>query len=120
MPQNVRQSAVDAFFAKSNADVRATYDAVLRAARALGAVRESVKKTSIHLEKTKTAFAGVAARKDALVLTLKSSRPVTSPRIHRAEQTSANRWHLELRLRTPADVDRELCAWLRQAYALAS
>jgi hypothetical protein len=120
MPQTVAQSAVDPFFAKSNSDVRATYDAVLRAASVLGPVRESVKKTSIHLEKTRTAFAGVAARKDALVLTLKSRRPVTSPRIHRSEQTSANRWHLELRLRTPADVDRELRAWLRQAYELAS
>jgi hypothetical protein len=111
---------VNAFFARSNSDVRATYDAVLRAAGALGPVRESVKKTSIHLEKTRTAFAGIAARKDALVLTLKSSRPLTSPRIHRAEKTSANRWHLELRLRTPADIDRELRAWLRQAYAVAS
>jgi hypothetical protein len=115
MPQTVTQSAVDAFFARSNADVRATYDAVLRAARALGPVQESLKKTSIHLEKTRTAFAGVAARKDALILTLKASASVKSPRIHRAEQTSANRWHLELRLCSPADVDRELRGWLRQA-----
>jgi hypothetical protein len=120
MPSNATAPAVATLFAKSNPNVRATYDAILQAARALGPVRESPKKTSIHLEKTRTAFAGVATRKDAIVLTLKTSGPVRSARVHRAEQASTNRWHLEVRLSSPADVDRELRAWLKQAYALAS
>jgi hypothetical protein len=41
--------SVASHFTKSSATVRATYDAVLRAARALGPVREEAKKTSIHL-----------------------------------------------------------------------
>ena len=120
MPRDATTPKVATLFAKSNPNVRATYDAILRCARALGPVRESPKKTSIHLEKTKTAFAGIATRKDVLVLTLKASGPIPSARVHRAEQASANRWHLELRLSSPADVDRELRAWLKQAYALAS
>ena len=39
--------------------------------------------------------------------------------VERSQQPSANRWHHEVRLRTPSDVDRELRAWLEKAYELA-
>src|SRR3954464_6661414 len=104
-------------FTKSADHVKQTYEGLLVAARKLGPVLEEPKKTSIHLVR-ESAFAGVATRRDALVLTLKSDHPIESPRVHRAEQTSANRWHLELRLAAPKDVDAELRRWLRQAYAL--
>ena len=110
--------SVGSHFAKSGAAVRATYDEVLRAARALGPVREEAKKTSIHLVRS-SAFAGVATRSTSLILTLKAATRVTSSRVRRAEQTSAHRWHLEIPLATPADVDAELRAWLKQAYELA-
>jgi hypothetical protein len=110
--------AVSAHFEKSAPAVRATYDAILKASRALGRVVEDPKKTSIHLVRDK-AFAGIATRKDALILTLKSTRAIKSPRVHRAEQASAKRWHLEIRLRAPVEVDRELRGWLADAYALA-
>ena len=110
--------SVASHFAKSDAPVRATYDAVLHAARTLGPVREEAKKTSIHLVRS-SAFAGVATRSNRLILTLKAATKVTSSRVRRAEQTSANRWHLEIPLATPADVDAELRTWLKQAYELA-
>lgn len=109
---------VASHFTRSAAPVRATYDAVLRAARSLGPVREEPKKTSIHLVRS-SAFAGVATRRNSLVLTLKASKNVKSARVRRAEQTSANRWHLEIALATPHEVDAELRAWLQQAYELA-
>ena len=56
---------------------------------------------------------------DYLVLTLKSDHKSTSSRIHRQEQASANRFHSEIRLQSPGDVDQELKAWLRHAYELA-
>jgi len=90
----------------------------MAAARSLGPVREEPKKTSIHLVRS-SAFAGVATRSNSLVLTLKAARKVDSSRVRRAEQTSANRWHLEIPLATPRDVDAELRAWLQQAYELA-
>jgi hypothetical protein len=104
-------------FTKSGPSVQQTYEALLVAAHKLGPVREEPKKTSIHLMR-ESAFAGVATRRDALVLTLKSDHPIVSPRIHRAEQTSANRWHLEIRLAAPKDVDAEVRRWLKHAYAL--
>jgi hypothetical protein len=98
--------------------VRAVYDRLLAAARRFGPFQEEPKKTSIHLAR-KTAFAGVATRKDALILTLKSATDLKSPRIGKHEQASANRWHLEVRLDDPAQVDGEIEGWLRAAYELA-
>ena len=81
-------------------------------------MHEHPKKTSIHLT-NRTAFAGVATRKDALILTIKSAADIASPRVHKHEQTSANRWHLEVRLENPDQVDQEVIGWLRKAYELA-
>jgi uncharacterized protein DUF5655 len=118
MPSSKTGYSVASHFEKSTPNVRATYVELLKAARKLGPVREDPKKTSIHLVR-ETAFAGVATRKDGLILTLKASSRMTSPRVHRAEQASANRWHLELRLASPGDVDAELRGWIAQAYDLA-
>jgi len=98
--------------------VKATYAAILAAARSLGTVHEDPKKTSIHLNR-KTAFAGIATRRASLILTLKSSADVASPRIRKRERVSANRWHLEVEVGAPSDVDRELRRWLKRAYELA-
>jgi hypothetical protein len=98
--------------------VRATYDRILAAVKRLGPFQEEPKKTSIHLAR-KTAFAGVATRKNALILTLKSATDLKSPRISKHERASANRWHLEVRLDDPAQVDDELEGWLIAAYELA-
>lgn len=106
-------------FTKSDPEVHETYRRVLQAARAIGPVVEESKKTSIHLV-ARTAFAGVATRRSSLILTLKSAKDIRSPRIEKREQVSANRWHVEIRLATPSDVDRQLTTWLSAAYALAS
>ena len=110
--------SVAAHFAGKDPTVRATYQRLLDVARTLGPVTEEAKKTSIHLVRD-TAFAGVATRRSSLILTLKSAADISSPRIEKREQTSANRWHLEVRLEKPAHVDRQLTAWLKAAYALA-
>lgn len=110
---------VESHFAKSAPDVLATYRRLLKAARALGRVAEEPKKTSIHLVRD-TAFAGVAVRRSSLILTLKSAQDIRSPRVEKREQVSANRWHLEVRLQQPADVDGQLTDWLTAAYQLAS
>lgn len=106
-------------FANRAPEVKATYAAILKAAKKLGPVNEEAKKTSIHLVR-KSAFAGVATRKTALILTLKSDSDIASKRIARREQASAHRWHLEIKLETPEQVDREIIQWLERAYALAS
>ena len=109
---------VASHFTKSAPAVLSTYRQLLQTARTLGPVAEDPKKTSIHLVR-QTAFAGVATRRDSLILTLKSARDIRSRRIAKREQASAHRWHVEIRLEKPADVDRQLTRWLKAAYALA-
>ena len=94
------------------------YKRILAAAESIGPFREEPKKTSIHLAR-RSAFAGVATRKDALILTIKSASDIRSKRIVRREQASANRWHLEVRLDDPKQVDRELKSWLADAMRLS-
>lgn len=105
-------------FAGKDPTVRATYQRLIDVARTLGPVTEEAKKTSIHLIRH-TAFAGVATRRSSLILTLKSAKDIRSPRIEKREQASANRWHLEVRLEKPAQIDRQLTGWLKAAYKLA-
>lgn len=110
---------IKAHFEGKDAAVRQIYDRVLKSAQKFGAVGEDPKKTSIHLV-NRTAFAGVATRKSAIILTVKSDRKLSSPRMHKSEQTSASRFHHEVRLTSPAEVDSELVKWLKDAYALSS
>jgi len=110
---------VDSHFKSKDASVRQVYDRILKATKLCGPVGEEPKKTSIHLM-NQTAFAGVATHKSALVLTIKSDRKLSSPRIHKSEQTSANRFHHEVKLTSPAEVDAELVQWLKDAYALSA
>lgn len=95
------------------------YDTLLATARAFGPVSEDAKKTSVHLVR-RTAFAGVAVRRSSLILTLKSKTDIVHARVIKREQVSAHRWHIEIRLETVADVDRQLAIWLRAAYDLAA
>ena len=111
-------TTVASHFTRSDPAVLATYRRLLAAARGLGRVTEEPKKTSIHLVRD-TAFAGVATRRSSLIVTLKSAKDIRSPRIETREQTSAGRWHVEVRLEKPADVDRQLTNWLTAAYDLA-
>ncbi len=87
---------VKSHFERKAAAVRQTYDRLVKSSRKFGPVGEEPKKTSIHLV-NRTAFAGVATRKSAIILTIKSDRKLSSPRIHKSEQTSAKRFHHEVK-----------------------
>jgi hypothetical protein len=105
-------------FAKSQPAVKATYAAILQAVERFGEVRVEAKKTSIHLC-AKSAFAGVHPQSAALMLTVRAAVEIKSPRVRKAEQTSASRWHMDLKVTSPEDVDHELIGWLRAAYDLS-
>lgn len=114
-----RPTALGSHFQGRDANVAATYGVLLSAVRRLGPVTEDPKKTSIHLVRD-SALAGVTTQKSALILTLKSRTRLKSPRIRKQEQVSTNRWHVEVRLTQPGEVDEELCGWLAAAYELAA
>jgi Domain of unknown function (DUF5655) len=117
MSQN--QFSIAGHFTGKESVTRKIYDRLLKMSEKFGPVVEEPKKTSIHLV-NKTAFAGVATRKSAITLTIKSDRKLASPRIHKSEQTSANRFHHEVKVTSPSDVDSELVSWLKAAYELSA
>ena len=106
-------------FAKSEPNVEKTYTAILRAVSKFGDVRAEEKKTSIHVC-AKTGFAGVHPRKSAILLNIRSATPIKSERIRKVERVSANRFHNEMLLESPKDVDAEVVGWLKAAYALSA
>ena len=105
-------------FVNKDPSVRALYDQLLSMLQALGPVTEDPKKTSIHLNR-KSALAGVETRKDGLLLNIKSDHPIQSPRIEKAEQISAKRFHHKVRISSLGDLDEELNSWLKEAYLLS-
>ena len=99
--------------------VKSIYERIVEEARKFGRIVEEPKKTSIHLV-NKTAFAGVVTRKNALILNIKSAAPIKHTRIKKSERLSANRFHQEVKLTSPADVDPVLIGWLNDAFAISS
>jgi hypothetical protein len=110
--------SVSQHFENKDPVVKSIYDRILKESRKFGAVTEEAKKTSIHLV-NKSAFAGVATRKNALVLNIKSSAPIKHARITKSEQLSTSRFHQEVKLTSPEEVDSILVGWLKEAYAIS-
>ena len=94
------------------------YRDLLDAVKTLGPFKEEIKKTSIHLVRT-SAFAGVRLRKEHLILTIKSTKPINSKRIIKSEQASKSRCYLDLKLAAKSEIDAELKGWLRDSYAMS-
>jgi len=94
-----------------------TYARVIAEAGKLGPFKVEEKKTSLHLTHGR-AFAGIHPRATGIILNLVLDAPVKNARVHKGEQVSANRHHVEFKLEVPAEVDAQLVGWLKKAYAL--
>jgi hypothetical protein len=110
---------VDDQFIGRAPNVRAVYDLLVTHLRLFGPIHEQPKKTSIHLANT-SGFAGVHTRKNYVILNIRSDYLIDSPRIVKSEQVSKSRYHQEVKLQSPDEVDAELLAWLKAAYDLSS
>lgn len=110
--------SISQHFENKDPVVKAIYERILNEARKFGAVTEEPKKTSIHLV-NKSAFAGVTTRRNALILNIKSAEPIKHARIAKSEQISARRFHQEVKLTSPDEVDAVLVGWLKDAYAIS-
>lgn len=110
-------SSVDGLFAGRDPVVRDIYGRLLAALGQFGPYREEPKKTSIHLARA-SGFAGIHPRKTYPYLNLRTDHPIASPRVVKREQVSKSRWHNEVKLSSPGEVDDELLGWLRAAYDL--
>jgi hypothetical protein len=109
---------IEIHFQGKDPTVRRIYDELLKSVGEIGPFAEDPKKTSIHLVRD-TALAGIATRKEYLILTLKTDHQLPGMRVQRTEQASAKRFYSEIKLASPRDVDDELKQWLLHAYELS-
>jgi Domain of unknown function (DUF5655) len=107
----------DALFMGKDESVQSTYCRLLEVLHTLGPFQEEPKKTSIHVVRN-VGFAGVHPRKSYLILNLRTDYPLDNPRITKSEQVSKNRFHNEVKLISPSEIDEELLGWLKDAYSL--
>ncbi|MBL8852886.1 MAG: hypothetical protein JNK57_02830 [Planctomycetaceae bacterium] len=113
------QPTVEAHFAKCDLELRDIFSRLIATVEKFGSVTVEAKKTSIHLC-NKTAFAGIRVMSKCIALTIKADKDLENPRITKHEQTSAHRWHLDVKLHSTKDLDKELVKWLRHAYDLSA
>jgi len=110
--------SLESHFSGKEPSVRAMYDRLLSALRKFGTVIEEPKKTSIHLVNV-SAFAGVQTRGTYILLNIKADHKIESPRIHKAEQVSARRFHHSVKISSLSEIDSELIGWLHEAYTMS-
>jgi hypothetical protein len=113
------QNTVEQHFSKCDVDLQKIYSSVIATVERFGAITVESKKTSIHIC-NRTAFAGIRVMSNCIALTIKSDKDIQNCRIVSHEQTSANRWHLVVKLHSAKDLDKELVNWLQNAYDLSS
>lgn len=79
---------------------------------------EDLKQTCVHINAGKdgTAYLGLHPRKGGILVNIRSEKPIPSSRIRKTEQVSKNRFHCEVILTDPGEVNEELLGWLEAAW----
>jgi uncharacterized protein DUF5655 len=108
---------LDQHFTGKDSSVRETFDRVLTAVRGIGPVEVLPEKTRIALH-VRMSFAAFSAKKRWLDGHVVLARRVESPRFRRIYAVSPRNVVHEFRLASPAEVDTEVAAWLKEAYAV--
>jgi hypothetical protein len=97
-------------------DVRAAFAALQNVLADLGTHSVVAVKTMIVLRAASN-FGGVVVRRGRLDLGFILTRPLQHPRVYKTEALGARKYAHHVHLRSAADVDAEVVAWMREAYA---
>ena len=108
---------LDDHFTGKDPFVRDLFDRFAALVRQCGPVTVYAQKTRIVFQ-TRARFAGVAVRKRWLDCGLWLKRRVEHPRVRRIESPTPRDHVHYFRLTSPADLDEELAALVREAYAV--
>jgi len=112
---NEQRSVLDKIAA--NEASKKVYAALLRSLQGMGPFRMEPKATSLHVVNGR-AFLGLHYRKDGLLLNVVLDRPLKSARLTKSEQVSRSRYHHEVLIRDPSDLDEQLLGWIGEAHRL--
>ena len=104
------------YLARQPAELRSTYQAVLKALGKLGPLDIDPVSVGIMIKRART-FCELRPRRGAVGLSFKLSQPLADPRIRKTIDSSTHRRAHFVDLRSPRDVDKQLVTWLAQSYA---
>ena len=106
-------------FAGRPPEQRAIFDAILEHLTALGPVHVDAVQVGVFV-KSDRKLAELRPKSKWLACTIYLPHPIDDPRVARVIRTSSVRVVSEVKLRTVADVDEQLRAWLTEAFAEAT
>ena len=108
---------LDQHFTGKDRAVKETFDRILTVVRRIGPVEVLPEKTRIALH-VRMSFAAFSPKKRWLDGHVVLARRVESPRFKRIYVVSPRNVVHEFRLASPAEVDADVAAWLKEAYAV--
>jgi len=106
---------LQAHLAKASPETRAIYTAIIKVIRACAPVQIAPTKTGINLL-SGTSLGGLTLHRGYVNLGLVLTRNLDSPRASWVLQLSPRSFAHRIRVGSPAEVDAELCQWIRDAY----
>ena len=112
-----RLGRLDQHFTGKDPAVREAFDRILKAVRGIGPVDVLPEKTRIALH-VRMSFAALSPNKHWLDGHVVLARRLESPRFKRIYVVSPRNVVHEFRVASPDEVDSEVAAWLREAYAV--
>jgi len=110
--------SVEDHFKDKSPELKKTFDSLEQRARRFGPVRTDAVKSLITLS-GQSHFAAVYVRKNSLSVEFALERKLSDERIEKSTKL-LNRYCHFVNLTKPQDVDKQLMAWLEEAYFLTS
>jgi hypothetical protein len=108
---------VDDHFHGRSPELRGLFDALRAKLERSGPLRVDAVKSTINLISTHH-FGGIAVRRDHLRVGFILDHAIDAGRIARVERVGPRRFSHHIVLRSPADLDAEVLAWLAESQAL--
>jgi len=108
---------VDDHFHGRSPELRGLFDALRAKLERSGPLRVDAVKSTINLISTHH-FGGIAVRRDHLRVGFILDHAIDAGRITRVERVGPRRFSHHIVLRSPADLDAEVLAWLAESQAL--
>ena len=103
--------------ARADPALQGVYSRLLKAVGRFGPVLEERGDRSVLL-RSRGGFVGVHPKRDGLDLQIVTDHVIRAARVGKIDRVSASRFHVHIRIASPADIDAELLGWLREAYDL--
>ena len=103
--------------ARADPALQGVYSRLLKAVGRFGPVLEERGDRSVLL-RSRGGFVGVHPKRDGLDLQIVTDHVICAARVGKIDRVSASRFHVHIRIASPADIDAELLGWLREAYDL--